>query len=223
MGQRFSDVEAVFHEEIHSKKKEFKDLRNATKHKRLGKKSVMFASDLMSRAEKKRHMGAGKIMTTNMYTDILPIAEFEALETYEQRNRMQYWRTEKSNKEILAGMGISSKRYYDIVQELDLPKAPRTRTGTTKEVKKKETAPKKSVAVKPSLLDLAMDVPVVEVPEVKEEPKVQEIIVNGLNVIFNGTYSAEKIEKQLTKFMLLLDGEEEDFYIELKLMQKQPK
>jgi len=48
----------------------------------------------------------------------------------------------------------------------------------------------------------------------------QEIIVEGLNVIFTGTYTAEKIEKQLTKFMLLLDSEEDDFYIEFRLMQK---
>jgi replicative superfamily II helicase len=216
MGQKFSEVEAVFHEEVHSKKKEFKDLRNATKHKRLGKKSVMFASDFMSRAEKKRHMGAGKIMTTNMYEDILPIAEFDALETYEQRNRLQYWRNEKSNKEILQGMGISSKRYYDIVQGLDLPKAPR---GKNKGTPRKGSSLKKKEAPTPVAVS---SVPEVVAPEVKEEPKVQEIIVNGLNVIFNGTYSAEKIEKQLTKFMLLLDGEEEDFYIELKLMQKQP-
>ncbi len=218
MGQKFSDVETVFHEEIYSKKKEFKDLRNATKHKRLGAKSMMFPSDFMSTKEKKKHMKAGEVLTTNMYDNILTIAEFNALETYEKKNRMQYWRSVYSNKEIQQAMGIANSPYYKIIAELDLPKAPRTNKTRTGSTIKKE---KKSVAVKPSLLELTMDVPVV--PEVKEEPKVvQEVIVNGLNVIFNGTYNAEKIEKQLTKFMLLLDGEEEDFYIELKLMQKQP-
>jgi hypothetical protein len=214
MGQRYSEVESVFMDEIQSKKKEFKDFRNATKHKRLGKKSVMFASDFMSRKEKMKYQKAGEVLTTNMYDTILTIAEFNELEKHEKKNRLQYWRTQYSNKEIQQAMGIANSPFYKIVEELDLPKAPRThkpRTGTS--TKKKESPKETSVVAAPPI-----------VPEVKEEKQVvQEVIVNGLNVIFNGTYSAEKIEKQLTKFMLLLEGEEDEFYIEMKLMQKQPK
>lgn len=217
MVQKYSEVESVFMDEIQSKKKEYKDFRNATKHKRLGKKSVMFASDFMSRKEKMKYQKAGEVLTTNMYDTILTIAEFNELEKHEKKNRLAYWRTQYSNKEIQQAMGIANSPFYKIVEELDLPKAPRThkpRTGTSTKKKEtpKETPKETSVVASPPI-----------VPEVKEEKQVvQEVIVNGLNVIFNGTYSAEKIEKQLTKFMLLLDGEEEDFYIELKLMQKQP-
>jgi hypothetical protein len=127
---------------------------------------------------------------------------------------LQYWRNEKPNKEILQGMGISNKRYYEIVSELELPKAPRIKSTEPR----KGTAPKKNTSTQKSIPAVQE---VIEVPEPpKEETKVQEVIVNGLNVIFTGTYSAEKIEKQLTKFMLLLDSEEDDFYVEFRLMQK---
>lgn len=213
MGTRFSDVEEFFHEEVQAKKKEFKDLKTATKHKRLGKKSVLFPSDMMSRSEKMKHRRAGTVTTTNMYKDILPIAEFEALETYEQRNRMQFWRTEFNNKEILKAMGISSKKYYDIVQALELPKAPRVDRGE----KKPRKAPiKKDVAIQSNL---TLDVPTVQV----QEPQVQQIIVDGLNLVFQGTYTAEQIQKQLTKFSLILEDDQEEYFFEFRLMQKQPK
>jgi hypothetical protein len=214
MGQRFSEVESVYMDEIQSKKKGFKDFKNATKGRRLGKKNVMFASDFMSRKEKMKYQKAGEVLTTNMYDTILTIAEFDQLEKHEQKNRLQYWRTQNSNKEILAGMGISNKKLYDLVAELELPKAPRTHTKTRKgssTKKEKEPAKETSVAVQKEI-----------VPEVPQQP-VQEIIVDGLNLVFHGTYKAEQIQKQLTKFSLILEDDSEEYYFEFRLMQKQPK
>lgn len=214
MGQKFSEVESVFLDEIHTKKKEYKEFRNATKHKRLGKKSVMFASDFMSRKEKLKYQKAGEVMTTNMYDNILPIAEFDELETHEKKNRLQYWRTNNSNKDILAQMGISNKKFYDLVAELDLPKAPRThkkRTGGTTAKKKEPAKVETPVAVKQE-----------SVPEV-QQPTVQQILVDGLNLVFHGTYKAEEIQRQLKKFSALLEEEPDDFYFEFRLMQKPKK
>jgi len=213
MVQKFSEVEAVFHEQVQEKKKEFKDFRNATKHKRLGKKSVMFPSDYMSRSEKLKHRRAGTVMTTNLFDNILVFAEFDQLEKHEKKNRLQYWRTKYSNKDILAGMKITNKRFYDLVAELDLPKAPRTmkpRQGSSVK-KKKESKETTSVAINQE-----------SVPEV-QQPQVQEIIVDGLNLVFHGTYKAETIQRQLKKFIALLEEEPDDFYLEFRLMQKQPK
>ena len=53
----------------------------------------------------------------------------------------------------------------------------------------------------------------------KPEP-VQEILVNGIHLGFNGTYSPEMIQKKLAKFELMLEDETDDFYIELKIVQK---
>ena len=200
----------MFHDEVRDKKRIANNVHHKTgKNGYVGK--LRFPSDIMSRSDKIRYRKAGKIVTSNLFEEVLPIDEFEQLETYEQRNRLQYWRNQKPNKEILKGMGISNKRYYDIVSELDLPKAPRIKSNQPR----KATATKKITEQAPAVqkMEQAPTLP-------KEEEKVQEVIVNGLNVIFTGTYSAEKIEKQLTKFMLLLDSEEDDFYVEFRLMQK---
>jgi hypothetical protein len=216
MVQVKSEAEKLFFEEVREKKRTASGVHHKTgKNGYVG--NMRFPSDIMNRKDKMKHRRASKVMTTNIFDTIIPIEEFEQLEKHEQRNRLQYWRTEKQGQEIMRGLKISSKRYYDLVASLDLPKAPRGKQKRKAKSIASAPQPKRetSVAVK--------EVESPNVPEVQEEKQVvQEVIVNGLNVIFNGTYSAEKIEKQLTKFMLLLDGEEEDFYIELKLMQKQP-
>ena len=123
---------------------------------------------------------------------------------------MLYWRNEYTNGEIKKAMGIANSPYYKLVAELGLPKAPRgavkgrPRTAKTKIV---ATAPKQEAA------------PVVAPPAAPETP-VQEIMVNGIYLVYNGVFSPEMIQNQILKFGSMLDGETDDFYIELKLMQK---
>jgi hypothetical protein len=208
----FESVEKIFESDIKAKKNETASLRNATKYKRLGKGNMKTAMDFMSRKEKKEHTKAGKVVTTNMYDTILPIDEFELLDEHEQRNRLAYWRTMYSNKHIMNEMKTFNARFYKIVNDLGLPKAPRVNSD---EPRKPRKAPvKKVVAIETAAQTL--------LPEKVEEsaPVVQEIILNGLNLNFNGTYQPEQIIKQLLKFGALLEGEDDDFYIELKLMQK---
>jgi hypothetical protein len=209
--QPYNGADKIFYDEIREKKKETALLRTATQHRRLGAKKVLFATDLMSRKEKLKHTKAGRGMTTNMYEDILPIAEFEKLEDYEKRNRLQYLRSVKSAKEIQAAMGVNSKRYYEIINELDLPKAPRTKAGAEprKAPLKRKTA---TVAIQ-SQLELETQ------PE-PPKPEPVKIIINGLNLEFNGTFTAEQIIKQFLKFGALLEGEDDKYYIELRLQQK---
>lgn len=213
---RLSEAEQAFHEDVREKKKTASGVHHKTgKRGYTGK--IMFPTDFMSRKEKYNHRKAGKCMTTNLFDSILTIDEFEQLEIHEQKNRMQYWRNNNQIKEIQFQMGISNKKFYDIIAALDLPKAPRggfkgKRTGTG-------TAKQKSIAIEKQK-ELQPEAPAPAAPAEIEKPAVQELIVDGLHVVFNGTYSAEKIEKQLTKFMLLIEGEEDEFYIEVKLMQK---
>jgi hypothetical protein len=210
----WSEAERLFHNEVREKKKTASGVHHKTgKNGYVG--TMRFPSDIMSRKDKMRYRRSSKVMTSNMYEEILKIEEFEKLETYEKRNRLQYWRNQNTNKEILAGMGISSKRYYEIVAELDLPKAPRVDRGGKTEKRtakvKKEKPKQESVAIENE-------------PEPKPapivEPPVQEIIVDGLHLVFNGTYKADQIQKQLKKFITLLDEEPDEFYLEFKLMQK---
>jgi hypothetical protein len=211
--QPLNDAEQIFFDEIREKKKDTALLRAATQHKRLGKGKVKFATDLMSRSEKLKHTKAGKVMTTNMYEDILPYAEFENLEDYEKRNRLSYLRSVKSNKEIMQAMGIGNAQYYKIVKELGLPTSPRGgKSDKPRKAAVKRTAPESTgAAALTSQLEL-----------VEKPTQPQKIIIDGLHLEFNGTYSAEQIIKQLLKFGALLEDEENKYYIELRLQEKQP-
>jgi hypothetical protein len=213
---RLSEAEQVFHEEVREKKRIASNVHHKTgKRGYTGK--ILFPTDFMSRKEKYNHRKAGKIMTTNLYDSILTMNEFEKLETHEKRNMLQYWRTKYSNQEIKSGMGIHNSKYYGLVEELGLPKAPRTNS-----VKTKRKAAATTVVAKKSLLDFAEEAAEEKTappkPIAKEE--IQEVMISGISLVFNGTYSPEQIIKQLSKFELLLDGEEDKYYIELKLMQK---
>lgn len=207
--QPFSfDIENIFAEDIKRKKQDTASLRTATKHKRLGKGSMKTPLDLMSQKEKKEHMKAGEVVTTNLFDNILTFEEFETLETHEQRNRLAYWRTKYSNKEIMNQMGkLSNVKYYKLVADLGLPKSPRTNH-------------RKDVVRKASLKQLEAPAVAIKSDLELEVPPIQKIIINGLNLEFNGTYAPETIIKQLLKFASLLEGEDDNFYVELKLMQK---
>jgi hypothetical protein len=212
--RQLDEAEFLFEDEIRRLKKEKASLHEATKHKRLGKKNVRFASDLMSRGEKIKHRRAGKIMTTNLYSKVISFDEFKNLETHEQKNMMAYWRLTYDNKTIMKQMGLGNAAYYKIVAELGLPKATRTNKGDRKE--RKKVAAVKVVQQEATQFSLPETV-------VQQAQPVQEIIVNGMHLVFNGTYKPEMIVKQLLKFGALLEDEMDDYYIELKLVQKAAK
>jgi hypothetical protein len=210
-----SEAAKLFHNEVRDKKKTASGVHHKTgKNGYVG--TMRFPSDIMSRSEKMRYRRSSKVMISNMYDQIIPIEDFEKLETHEQRNMLAYWRNVYSNKEITEGMGIWNNKYYKIVAELGLPKAPRI-NSTEKKPRKAKAAAKVEVET-----SAAVPAPKEEIQQpIVQQP--QEIIVDGLHLIFNGTYKAEQIQMKLNKFYALLDDEEDDFYIEMKIVQKQPK
>lgn len=210
----FNEAEKLFNEEVREKKRTASGVHHKTgKNGYVG--TMRFPSDIMSRKEKIKHRKAGKVVITQLYEEIIPIEEFEALETYEQKNRMAYWRNVYTNKEITTAMKIHNNKFYRIVKELGLPKAPRVdrkEIRTSKPIKVQETQ-KKAIAVESSPI---------KAPEVEIKPEpVQEILVNGIHLVFSGTYSPELIQRKLAKFELMLEDETDDFYVELRLIQKQ--
>lgn len=207
-----SEAEMVFLEEVREKKRTASGV-----HHKTGKRgyvgTMRFPSDIMSRKEKMKHRRGSKVMTTNMYDEILKLEDFNKLEIQDQKNRMIHWRATYQTKEIIKGMGVGSGTYYKIANELELPKAPRVDREPKVRKAKVKAEPKKSTP--PPELEME---PITPPPP----PPVQEIIINGLHLVFTGTYKPELIQKQLTKFQLMLEDESDDFYIELKIMQKQP-
>jgi hypothetical protein len=222
----YSEAERLFYEDMREKKRTASGV-----HHKTGKKGyvgkMLFPTDIMSRKDKYNHRKAGKVMSSNIYDEIITIDKFNELEDFEKRNRMAYWRSNYTNKEIKSAMGIANSPYYKIVSELGLPKAPRTqheykpRKAKTKvvsevvpEVKENETLEAFNLGYEAGLKTA------IEQAESKVSDPVQEIMVNGMYLVFNGNFSATHIQNQILKFASMLDGEEDEFYIELKLMQK---
>jgi hypothetical protein len=213
--QHRSEIEKVFLDDIREKKKAASGI-----HSRTGKRGyvgkMLFATDFMSRKEKYNYRKAGRVMTSNMYDEIIQIADFEQLEQHEQRNRFQYWRSKYNNEEIKKGLGIHNAKLYNIIDDLGLPKAKKNNEGKRKakvKAEPKEAAPKAEAKV-PQVAEKQ------EPKEAEPEQQVQTVIVNGLSLIYNGDFTAEHIQKQLQKIVTLIDGETDNFYVELKLMQK---
>jgi hypothetical protein len=209
-----SEAEKLFNQEVRDKKRTASGVYSKTgKNGYVG--NMRFPSDIMSRKEKYNYRKAGKIVTTQLYEKILPVDEFEALETHEKKNMMGYWRNVYTNKEITQAMGIHNNRFYRIVKELNLPKAPRVDRNEPRKAKviKVQEPMEKSIAIESSPIKAPE-------PEEKAEP-VQEILVNGIHLVFSGTYSPELIQRKLAKFELMLEDENDDFYVELRLIQKQ--
>ena len=88
---RLNEAEKVFYNDIKERKKQLQGytIRQA---KRVMLGVMRFPSDIMSRKDKMKYRRNGKVMTTNLYDEILTIDEFEKLDTQEQYNRLKHWR-----------------------------------------------------------------------------------------------------------------------------------
>lgn len=207
---RHTEAEKCFMDDVREKKKAASGVHSKTgKRGYVGK--MLFPTDIMSRKDKLKYRKAGKITMSNLFDTIITLEEFNSLEPFEQRNRLQYWRDKYTIREIQKGMGIPNNQYYNIIDRLELPRD-RVANGKKKRVASRTAAPK--------VIEAASIAPQV-VQEVKAPP--QEIMVSGMHLIFNGTYEPEEVQRQLLKYATILDGESDDFYIELKIVQKSKK
>jgi hypothetical protein len=192
---RISDEGKLFFDEIREKKKTASGV-----HHKKGKRGyvgkMLFPTDLMTRKEKYNHRKGGKVLTSNMYDTILSVDEFKDLETYEQKNRMQYWRSNNKVKTIQQEMGVSPAKFYVILNELGLPTDDKRKAKKTRSAKISDIQTVESVS-----------------------PPI-ELLLSGLHLSFDGTFDAETIYKQITKYVSLLEGETDHYYVEFKLMQK---
>lgn len=207
-----NEVHKMFYADIRDKKRTGSNI-----HKRTGKRGYVgkmrMPSEIMSRKDKYNYRKAGKVVTSNYFQEILYIDDFLNLDKTDQKNRLTYWRENFSNKEIIQAMGTYNKQFYDLIEELKVP-AKRRIYGT----RKTETGTKKVLIEAPAIKEEKEAAPEPQEEPKKEEP--QEILINGLSLQYTGTFSAETIQKQINKFDVLLDGETDDFYVEIKILQK---
>jgi hypothetical protein len=169
---------------------------------------------------KERNQLNGEVETYNMYTTIIPREEFFLKELETQKELLIKWREIFDNDKIKDEMGISNKMYFDLVNELELPKKRRGGTANVQKGKLKKQAQEKS---KPSN-NVQLDLPELESihrkPIIQPKAPVQKIITKGLYLEYNGDYDAEALNKLFTKLQLILDGESNKFNISLSLTEK---
>lgn len=241
--RRWSDAEEILKEEI-QEKKQIGNITQARKGKR-GYGRMKTTLDFLSGKEKRAYTKAGKVQVSNLYEELIKKAEFEALTDEEQKRRLQHWRTKYSVKEIQKGLGIAGMTYYKYLEKLGIPRErPRkAKAQTIAAAPQLETRP----AVK-SLLDFAEEpkpeprmptiMELLEYPDLEKdfpelakkiaaekaepapEPAPAILLLDGLNVAYNGRYGADEIRRMLTKIDVILDGEENEFEIELRISQR---
>lgn len=211
---RFTETEKLFNEEVREKKRTASNVHHKTgKRGYVGK--MLFPTDFMSRKEKYNYRKSGKVVLSNLYEKIIPFDEFVNLNETDQRNMLIHWRNEYNTDVIKGSMGLSNSKYFKLVKDLDLPSVRGTSTNRNKRIAKVKAKPIVKVTEPwqaPLNVENTLQIPIPLEPS--------ETSLHGLSVSFNGTYDAEWISKQLTKFQLLLDGETDDYYIELKIVQK---
>ena len=193
----FDDLQESYQEDIIEKKKAG---RGAVRSKRSFKHRLRSAADLMSPYERAKYRKAGEITVSNLYDAIISREEFEKLGPNEKKARLIRWRELYSNGEIQEKLGITSNAtFHKLISELGLP---RKRKGTT--TKKAKTTVHNEMTLSP-------------IPADQQQPV--RLITKGMNLEYNGKYTAEDLNKIFTKLQLLVDGEENEFHVSINVSE----
>jgi hypothetical protein len=179
------------------------------------RKGMSTPFDFMSKAEKEKLNGEVKL--TNLFDTIISREEFETMDEKQQKAMMLHWRDIYPNTKIMKEMGISSSgAFHGIINRLEIPRKGRVddrRKGNGKKIQNK-----KALA------------PTVQAPQIATTPIIEnfvqqpvKLITNGLHLEYIGNFNSEQINKILTKIQLLVDGEENNFNIELSISECEKK
>jgi hypothetical protein len=189
-------IEKMFLDDVRNKKRTASGVHHKTgKRGYTGK--ILFPTDFMTRKEKYNTRKAGKVVTTNMYDNIMNYTEFKQLPLEEQKKTMIEYRKRHTNESIRKGWNLSTYEYFTKLLKKELG------IIADKSTPKKE----KVLQVSPA-----------PVPAIAEPPAKAES-VEGFSFTLNGKYTAEKLLKRLEKLTLLLDEEEAEFIINLEIKE----
>ncbi len=218
----YNDIERMFNDEIREKKKigrgSFSKVGKGGE--RAGVRGGLKTPyDFMKTKERKKLNG--EVETFNMYETIISREEFELKDRETQKAMLIRWRDIYPNGKIMEEMGIrSSGAFHTIIQDLEIPR--KTRHGGTRKDNPTGTTPKPKI--KKALATVKQEpestTPIVE-NFVQQTPV--KLITNGLHLEYNGIFSADQINRIFTKLQLLVDGEENDFNIELRITESEKK
>lgn len=214
----------IFDLEVREKKNQayLNKARTGSKGGSRSRKGMNTPYDYMNKKE--RNNLNGEVEVFNMYTSILPIKEFELKDEETQKELLTKWREIHDNIHIRTQMGLNNAYYYELVKKLGIPKKPvqhKPRKAKAKKVKDKAIAIESAVAemftsaFPESDLTLAPETYVYATPA----PAVVVESTNGLNLQYNGEYTAEQLVKLFMKLQLITEGEENKFKLSINLVE----
>lgn len=217
------EFERMFNDDIREKRKagsgSFHKRGKGVKHGMSGALKTPY--HYMSNKEKKKLNG--EVRVYSMYETIIPMEEFKLKDIETQKLLLTRWREIYENDIIKAEMGLSTKYYYDLVVSLQLPKKPRggnvMKAARDKKPKKEaKVAISRQAQIKAPEITEPILQPVLQLAD--SQPQVQKIIIQGLNLEYNGEYNAEDLAKIFTKLQLIIDGESNNYNLCLSLSEK---
>lgn len=199
------DIEKIFKSEILEKKKHASSNRSKTgRGGSRSRRTGILPLDRMSAKERREYTKAGEVKVSFMYDKLIGREEFEKKEIEEQTKIMTRWRDLYTNTDIMKGLGISSNNtFYGLLKSLDVPQK---RRGGFRG--RKNNTVKKEKTMLPALT-----------PIVHQEEVVQQLIINGLHLEYNGKYDAEQLEKIFTKLQLIVGGDDNKYRLSLSLTE----
>jgi hypothetical protein len=182
-----SMIERMLSEEIRDKKRTGNGIHSKTGSRGYTGK-ILFPADLMNSKQKRNYQRSGVVVTWNT-KEVLPKMEFDTYEKEQQKEMLEAWRTNFTNKEIMKKMGLTQGTFYSLLNVV----------GVNKDIKFSNRS-SKSVAVSPAK--------VIEL--VEKKPTIQEttapVFTEGLNFNINGKYEADVLSNWLTKLQMLVEG-----------------
>lgn len=179
---------------------------------------------------KEKNKLSGEVTVHNMFTTILNWNEWEMKDKESQKLLMTKWREIYKNTEIMEKLSegrntmLNSQSFADIVNGLGCP--PKQKGGSQPKSdsqpkrKYKQRVAKAVAAIQPEEqtdFDFDSALPPSQLVFAPEQPKA--IIMNGLNLEYNGEYTSEEVTKIFTKLQLLVDGEPNKYKICLALVE----
>lgn len=189
------NYEKMFYADIRDKKRIARGVHNK-KGLRGYVGKVKFTSDLLKGKAKRDYQKSSKVVSFNMYDNLMDYNSFLEMEEGKQKKTIEEYRKRFTNNEIMKTWGINEYEYYSkLLKKLGIKTNSsgnrKRRTSSTKEVKQPAVT---ATASEPELPD-------------------------GLHIKMNGSYNAGQIQSKLEKLALMLE-EENEYNIHITISEK---
>jgi hypothetical protein len=206
----------LFQEEIrHKKNQAYSNKARTGRGSSKSRKGMSTPFDFMNKAEREKLNG--EVTLTNLFDVIISREEFDTMEEKQQKAMLTRWREIYPNEKIMKEMGITaSSTFSKYITALDIPRKGRVNTGRPRKNPIKKTENKQALA---PTAQAPEPTPIVD--NFVQQPV--KLITSGLHLEYNGKFSSEQINHIFTKLQLLIEGEKNDFNIELRITESEKK